>query len=103
MESNEDDPIRTSVLKCSKSLSIDIDQVEKYMNSSLGNKIQHENAILTEQLNPPHKYVPWITINNEHTEEIEQHALDNLIKLICETYSGADKPSVCFNKISNKR
>jgi interferon gamma-inducible protein 30 len=67
------------------------------MNSTLGNKIQHFNAYKTEQLNPPHKYVPWITLNDEHTEEIEQNALDDLVKLICETYSGSDKPSICFN------
>ena len=66
------------------------------MNSSIGNKVQHNNALLTEQLNPSHTYVPWITVNDVHTEELEQEALNDLVKLICETYMDSDKPSVCY-------
>lgn len=43
-------------------------------------------AVQTENLQPPHKYVPWVTVNGIHTEDIENKALDNLVKLICETY-----------------
>ena len=28
-----------------------------------GNKYEHMMAVLTGQLNPPHQYVPWVTLN----------------------------------------
>ena len=54
----------------------------------------HEYAIKTGNLNPPHDYVPWIVINGVHTEELEQEALDDLVKLVCKLYSGK-KPEEC--------
>ena len=100
VESNDVDPVEQVVLECSKKLNLTIDLVEKCMHSNDGNLAQHKNALLTEQLKPPHTYVPWVTINNIHTEEIEQAALDDLVKLICETYLDSDKPSACFKNNS---
>ena len=56
------------------------------MVGKLGNNLQHDFAVLTEQLNPPHKYVPWIVLNGIHTEEIQNEAQADLIGLICKTY-----------------
>lgn len=52
----------------------------------LGNKLQHDNAVKTENLQPQHQYVPWVTVNGEHTEHIEQEAERDLVRLICKTY-----------------
>jgi interferon gamma-inducible protein 30 len=44
------------------------------------------NALKTESLRPAHKYVPWVTVNGQHTEAMEDAALNDLVKLICQTY-----------------
>ncbi|CAF3561934.1 unnamed protein product [Rotaria sp. Silwood1] len=59
------------------------------------NQLQHAYAVQTENLQPPHKYVPWITVNGQHTEEMEHEAERNLIKLICKTYKGSNPPAEC--------
>jgi interferon gamma-inducible protein 30 len=56
------------------------------MNSKLGNQLQHAYAVQTDSLQPKHTYVPWVTVNGIHTEDIENRALENLVKLICQTY-----------------
>ena len=33
-----------------------------------------------------HKYVPWVTVNGIHTEDIQSKAQDDLVGLICSTY-----------------
>ena len=40
----------------------------------------------TEALSPPHKYVPWIVINGEHTDELQNEAQTNLVALVCKLY-----------------
>lgn len=48
-------------------------------------------AVQTESLQPPHQYVPWVTVNGVHTEDIEQQAETDLVKLICQTYKVKNK------------
>lgn len=86
MESDTEDDIKTAAAKCAHKFDIPIDQINTCLITQYGNTIQHDMAVKTEALNPPHKYVPWVTLNGVHTEEIEQQAMDNLIKLICDTY-----------------
>lgn len=86
MEANNDDNIKTAATKCGQQFNITMDQLNKCMTSRLGNNLQHSNAVLTDILNPPHKYVPWVTLNGVHTEDIEQQAESNLISLVCNAY-----------------
>ena len=86
MESDSSDTVKIAATKCSQQLKIDLDQVFDCMSSQLGNSSQHQNAQLTAALNPPHKYVPWITLNSQHTETIQKLAEKDLVKLICNTY-----------------
>ena len=48
--------------------------------------MQHENALLTSQLDPPHEYVPLLQINGDHSETIQDAAHEDLTKLICVIY-----------------
>jgi len=62
-----------------------------------GNTLMHTMANKTESLEPTHKYVPWVVVQGNHTEELEQKALDDLVGLVCEMYQGK-KPAQCFNR-----
>ena len=40
----------------------------------------------TESLDPPHNYVPWIVVDGQHDDEIQNAAMDNLVGLVCKLY-----------------
>ncbi|KAB5550707.1 hypothetical protein PHYPO_G00057000 [Pangasianodon hypophthalmus] len=54
----------------------------------------HENAKKTGALQPPHQYVPWITINGEHTDDLQKKATSSLFLLVCSLYKGK-APAAC--------
>ncbi|XP_071373484.1 gamma-interferon-inducible lysosomal thiol reductase [Centroberyx affinis] len=64
------------------------------VKGDLGNQLMHQNAKMTNALVPPHKYVPWVTINGEHTDELEAKAMSSLFSLVCSLYKGT-KPEAC--------
>ncbi|XP_048469914.1 gamma-interferon-inducible lysosomal thiol reductase-like, partial [Rhincodon typus] len=39
------------------------DTIKSCVNGSKGNELMHQNAQMTNELEPPHNYVPWILIN----------------------------------------
>lgn len=93
MEKSEDRPDVSGPV-CAKRYAVDYKAVLDCTKSPLGNELQHQMAVKTEKLNPPHTYVPWITLNGVHTEDMEQEADTNLLKLICDNYMGV-KPKGC--------
>lgn len=63
--------------------------------SSVGNAWQHDIAVVTASLNPPHKYVPWLLVDGVHDTDAENEILSGgLVDLLCSRYTGS-KPSVC--------
>jgi interferon gamma-inducible protein 30 len=78
--------VLTVATQCAEKTQIDFNKIDACRKSQLGNQLQHINAVRTENLQPPHKYVPWVTLNGEHTEEMEDEALSDLVKLLCKTY-----------------
>ena len=78
--------METVATQCAQKSTIDFDQVNACARSRLGNQIQHTYAAMTESLQPPHQYVPWITLNGEHTEDMEKEAEKDLIGLVCKSY-----------------
>ncbi|CAF0953944.1 unnamed protein product [Brachionus calyciflorus] len=104
MEGNKVDDIQTAASKCGAQYSIDVDKIESdCIYNRLGNGLQHNMAVKTDSLNPPHKYVPWITVNGKHTEEIQKRAEKDLVGLICETYQGTNKPEVCGKENTDRK
>ena len=85
MELNTTD-IHAIASSCSASFNVTGDVVSKCMMTKMGNQLQHQMAVQTRSLNPPHTYVPWVTVNGVHTEDIQQAAQDDLVALICKTY-----------------
>lgn len=87
MESNDKDNVHMAASKCAYAYNVSMDLVNKCMTSRLGNDLEHDMAVRTDRLQPPHKYVPWVTLNGVHTEDIERKAETDLIGLICDAYT----------------
>ncbi|XP_051984901.1 gamma-interferon-inducible lysosomal thiol reductase [Xyrauchen texanus] len=71
------------------------------VNGDLGNKLMHGNAMKTDALKPPHQYVPWITINGEHSDDLQQKAMSSLFSLVCSMYKG-EKTEACTLGLKSK-
>ena len=48
-----------------------------------GNSLMHEFGLKSESLNLPHNYVPWIVVNGQHNQTLQNQALTGLTGLIC--------------------
>ena len=90
-----DDPVAVAE-KCVVDQKLNWNTVDKCAQGKEGNALMHQSAVLTGALQPPHKYVPWITVNGEHTESMQQSAQEDLLKFVCSTYTGV-KPKECFS------
>ncbi|XP_059427726.1 gamma-interferon-responsive lysosomal thiol protein-like [Corylus avellana] len=60
-------------------------------NSGYGNKIEQKYARETAQLNPRHRFVPWVVVNNQALQE----DYGNFMTYICKAYKGKSKPEAC--------
>ena len=49
--------------QCAKRLGIPYQPIEKCTRGPKGNHLEHKMAEKTNALQPPHTYVPWVTIN----------------------------------------
>ncbi|XP_078279854.1 gamma-interferon-inducible lysosomal thiol reductase-like [Rhinoraja longicauda] len=68
------------------------------VNEELGSHLMHLNARRTNDLEPPHLYVPWILINGVYSEDTQHHAETNLLDVVCQSYTGS-LPAVCGQRI----
>ncbi|XP_076456849.1 gamma-interferon-inducible lysosomal thiol reductase-like [Babylonia areolata] len=93
VESSQRSPM-AAVKTCAGKQGLPLEQILSCYNSSEGNQLEHQMALRTNALNPPHQYVPWVVLNGVHTEKINTEATQNLLKLICDTYTGP-KPKAC--------
>ncbi|XP_030322180.1 gamma-interferon-inducible lysosomal thiol reductase isoform X1 [Calypte anna] len=69
-------------------------RISSCVRGPTGTALMHRNAQLTQALDPPHHYVPWILINGKHTEELQAQAQTSLLGLLCHLYQG-EKPEAC--------
>ncbi|XP_041805593.1 gamma-interferon-inducible lysosomal thiol reductase [Chelmon rostratus] len=89
----------TDVIKAAKSCvelyrpELAWDTIMSCVNGDLGNQLMHQNALKTNALSPQHEYVPWVTINGEHTKDLEDKAMSSLFNLVCSLYKGAKIPA----------
>ena len=78
--------METVAVQCAEKTRIDYNKIKSCVQSRTGNQLQHLYAVQTGSLQPPHQYVPWITINDEHTEDMQAQAEKDLVGLICTSY-----------------
>lgn len=90
----ENEPSPPAAMACAEALKVDWETISNCVNGTMGNKLEHEMGVKTNALSPSHWFVPWITVNNQHTTDIQDKATKDLISLICDTYTGV-KPHAC--------
>ncbi|XP_062365850.1 gamma-interferon-inducible lysosomal thiol reductase isoform X1 [Cinclus cinclus] len=100
---------------------VDSGRISACVQGDTGVALMHHNAQLTDALDPPHQYVPWITVNGvwqgapglqgglghrgdppdqpcvppqKHTDELQAQAEASLLGLVCHLYQG-EKPEAC--------
>ncbi|XP_042354263.1 gamma-interferon-inducible lysosomal thiol reductase [Plectropomus leopardus] len=94
MESSND--VIKSAESCVNLYTSDVtwESIMSCVKGDLGNQLMHQCALKTKALAPPHAYVPWITINGEHTDDLQNKAMTSLFSLVCNMYKGP-KPPAC--------
>jgi interferon gamma-inducible protein 30 len=78
--------VDTVARQCAANTSIDFEKVANCTNSRVGNELQHVYAVQTESVKPTVAFVPWVTLNGNHTDDIQNMAETDLIGLLCKTY-----------------
>eukprot|EP00827_Trimyema_finlayi_P000581 TRINITY_DN111_c0_g1_i1.p1 TRINITY_DN111_c0_g1~~TRINITY_DN111_c0_g1_i1.p1 ORF type:complete len:241 (+),score=97.34 TRINITY_DN111_c0_g1_i1:3-725(+) len=73
---------------CESILKIDLTSVKECMKSDKGNELEHQVADKTDALQPPHNYVPWITVNGNHYVDDENKIIENMLGYVCSAYKG---------------
>ncbi|KAL6998446.1 hypothetical protein U1Q18_008573 [Sarracenia purpurea var. burkii] len=60
-------------------------------NSGLGFQLERSYADETASLNPPHRFVPWVIVDNLPLEDDYQ----NFVAYVCKAYKGLSIPKAC--------
>ncbi|KAL8589541.1 hypothetical protein ACOMHN_015927 [Nucella lapillus] len=100
IESSQNYPMK-AVKVCAGQHGAPLGEIMQCYNSTEGNLLEHQMAQRTDALKPSHQYVPWVVLNGVHTEKINTEALENLLNLICDTYTGP-KPEACSKPETKK-
>ncbi|XP_066912920.1 gamma-interferon-inducible lysosomal thiol reductase-like [Clytia hemisphaerica] len=87
-------PTQTNAQYCAGIAKIDYNTIYTCSEGDEGKQLEHRMALKTEALNPPHQYVPWLTMNGQHTTAIQNGLSSNMLATICNAYTGA-KPAAC--------
>jgi len=93
VESSDDSS--TAGKKCVESeSSLQWSVIDGCINSSLGQQLEYAVAVDTDNLQPSHKYTPWILINGVWSDAQNTDCMIDMKKVVCETYTGPE-PAAC--------
>ncbi|KAJ6750377.1 hypothetical protein OIU85_000956 [Salix viminalis] len=54
-------------------------------------QLEKKYAAETAKLNPPHRFVPWVVVNNQPLRE----DFENFVSYVCKAYRGTKMPEAC--------
>ncbi|KAG5060489.1 hypothetical protein JHK87_001518 [Glycine soja] len=77
-------------VNCFQMTGLGTSPIDCYTNGN-GKAIDQKYAKETAQLNPPHRFVPWVVVNNQALQEDYQ----NFVTYICRAYKGNVIPNAC--------
>jgi interferon gamma-inducible protein 30 len=83
---------------CAGLFGVNMNDVNDCMQGDLGNQIQHDIAVQTENLQPSHQYVPWVVVNGAHDTNVENQVLSDMLTYVCQSYQGSVKIDACSQK-----
>jgi len=90
-------PTSRNALYCAGLQKLNYEPVSRCVSGAEGNALQHQMALKTNALNPPHQYVPWFTMNGYHSTEIQNQLSTNMLAYVCDMYTGV-KPNACSQR-----
>ncbi|KAK8617307.1 hypothetical protein V6N13_080224 [Hibiscus sabdariffa] len=67
---------------CSDQLGLRADMINKCYSTGIGLKLLLQHGDETENLKPPHEYVPWVVVNNVPLKD----DYENFVKSVCDAY-----------------
>lgn len=79
---------------CAPKTSVSWTTINTCMNAWEGEELELKAATATENLNPPHQWVPWTVLDGAYCDS----CTSNLLNLVCAAYTGPNRPAACGNK-----
>ncbi|KAJ4823516.1 hypothetical protein Tsubulata_017893 [Turnera subulata] len=76
---------------CAERLGLPAQPIEDCYDSGHGRQLVLQFGKETEQLKPPHEYVPWVTVNKKPL----RNDYVNFAKHVCKEYRGQPLPKIC--------
>lgn len=99
-ESRDPDQDYTKVaMACAKLTELSdstMDAIQSCAIGSEGNALEHEAAVLTDALDPPHQFVPYVVVNGEHSDDVQNSISESLFDYVCNAYLGTNKSKDCI-------
>jgi len=72
-----------------------IDAMTKCATGLEGMELEHEAAVKTDSLDPPHQFVPYVVVNGEHSDAVQDSISGSLFEYVCGAYLGPNKSKDC--------
>ncbi|OAY60457.1 gamma-interferon-responsive lysosomal thiol protein [Manihot esculenta] len=76
---------------CAKQLGFPAKPIKYCYESGRGRQLLLQYGSKTDNLNPPHRYVPWVVVNG--TPLLENYG--NFVEYVCKSYGGQTLPAAC--------
>merc|ERR1712130_205296 len=98
IESQISPEVEEQIPGCAKGAGLELKALEKCYKGKEGQELDDKARKETDALDPPHTFVPWVTVNGKPIGE----DVDLLASYICAAYTG-DKPAACSRTEGRRR